>query len=388
MINNATTFTASTGLHTFNDVVGGTISGTTATVIPSVTFTTSYTNSGTLTCATVPNVTGAAVVLTNNGIITATTALSSTGGVNNGATGVLNIGGTSTINTLTATAVGNTVSFNGGAAQAACKVTTYYNLTLSGVGAKTFATTPTVNGVLSLEGTASIVATIGVVTYGPNATLQYNKPGAYTATTEEWITPFAATGGVIIANVGAITMGAAKVFNTDVPLTINTGATLTPGANLLTLGGNFTILGTGTFTSGAGGVTITGTATTQNVSGFTTTGNVSMTKTAGTATISGAVSAAILTVNGTGGTLVLAGSNTFSGTRTVTAGTLALANTAGLGAAGTALTLNGGTLDLNTDASVNAYNITVSGSASIVSDKATAASAGIAHTLGTLSLGN
>ncbi len=384
LINNATTFTASTGLHTFNAAAGGTFSGTTATAIPSVTFTTSYTNSGTLTCATVLNVTGAAVVLTNNGTITATTALSSTGGVNNGATGVLNIGGTSGITTLTATTAGNTVNYTG--AVQTGKVTTYYNLTLSGSGAKTFAATPTVNGLLSLEGTASIVATVGVVTYGPNAALQYNKPGAYTATTEEWITPFAATGGVIIANVGAVTMGAAKVFNADVPLTINTGATLTPGANLLTLGGNFSILGTGIFTSGAGGVTIAGTATTQNISGFTTTGSVSMTKTAGTATISGAVSAVNLTVNGTGGTLVLAGSNTFSGTRTLTAGTLALANTAALGAAGTALALNGGTLDLNTDASVNAYNVTVGGSASIVSDKATAASAGITHTLGTLNI--
>jgi Fibronectin type III domain. len=387
LINSATTFTASTGLHTFNAAAGGTISGTTATVIPSVTFTTSYTNSGTLTCATVLNVTGAAVVLTNNGTITATTALSSTGGVNNGATGVLNIGGTSGITTLTATTAGNTVNYNGGAAQPTCKVTTYYNLTISGIGAKTFATTPTVNGVLSLEGTANIVATAGVVTYGPNATLQYNKPGAYTATAEEWITPFAATGGVIIANVGAITMGAVKVFNADVPLTVNTGATLTPGANLLTLGGNFTISGTGVLTSGSGGIIITGTATTQNISGFTTTGSVSMTKTAGTATISGAVSAVNLTVNGNGGTLVLSGSNTFTGIRTLTAGTLILGNTAALGAAATALALNGGTLDLMTDASVNAYNITIGGTATISSDRATSG-VGITHTLGTLSIGN
>ncbi len=75
------------------------ISGTTATVIPSATFTGAYTNSGTLTCATLLTVTG--VTLTNNGTITASTALARSGTLSNGATGTLNIGGTSSITTLT-----------------------------------------------------------------------------------------------------------------------------------------------------------------------------------------------------------------------------------------------------------------------------------------------
>jgi autotransporter-associated beta strand protein len=240
----------------------------------------------------------------------------------------------------------------------------------------------TVNGILSMEGTATVSA---APTYGAAATLQYNTATARTAGAE-WITPFIATGGIIIKNTGAITTpGAVQIGNnTSVPLNINNGATLTPGANLLTLHGDF--INAGTLTSGSGGVTIAGTVATQSIAGFTTTGNMSCTKTAGTATISGAVSAFNLSVNGAGGTLVLSGSNTFSGTRTLTAGTLALGNTAALGAAGTALTLAGGTLDLNTDVSVNAYNITVSAAATIQSDKATAASAGITHTLGTLSI--
>ena len=201
----------------------------------------------------------------------------------------------------------------------------------------------------------------------------------------EWITPFVATGGVII-NSGTVTLGVAKVIgnNTSVPLKIVSSATLTPGTYLLTFDGDF--INAGTLTSGTGGVTIDGTTATQSIAGFTTTGSVSCTKTSGTATISGAVSAVNLTVSG-GGTLVLSGSNTFSGTRTLTTGTLVLANTAALGAAGTALTLSGGTLDLAINASVNAYNITMGGSATIASDKATAASAGIIHTLGTLSIG-
>ena len=257
--------------------------------------------------------------ITNNGTLTVATTLGGTGTLTQGINAILNTGGSPSITNLIATAAGNTVNYTG-AAQTG-KATTYSNLTLSGSGAKTFETSPTVNGILSLEGTASVVVTTGVVTYGSSATLQYNKPAAYTATSEEWITPFAATGGVVIANVGVITMGAAKVFNTGVPLTINTGATLTPGANLLTLGGNFSR--EGTLTSGSGGVTIAGTAA-QSIDGFTTTGAVTMSKTAGIATLQGNLSAAGLTITGVGGTLNLGAglTHTFTGNISLTAGTL------------------------------------------------------------------
>ncbi len=66
---------------------------------------------------------------------------------------------------------------------------------------------------------------------------------------------------------------------------------------------------------------------------------------------------------------------------------MVLANTAALGAAGTAIAVNGGTLDLATNATVNAYNVAIGGSAAITSDLANSG-AGIAHTLGTLSIGN
>lgn len=292
--NNATTFTASTGVHTFSGT-NKTISGTTAFTITSATFTGSYVNSGTLTSTTL-TVTGATVVLTNNGTINANNALSGTGGLTQGTTGILNIGNASAITTLNAAATGNTVNYSRANTQTA-KAIIYHNLTLSGTSAKTFATTPTVNGTLSLEGTASVVVTTGVVTYGPNGTLKYNKTSAYTATAEEWISPFAATGGVIISNTGAINMGAAKSFNASIPLTINAGSTLTPGANLLTLGGDF--INGGTFTSGSGGVTITGTAASQNISAFTTTGTLSITKTSGIAVLTGAVNCGPLILSAT-----------------------------------------------------------------------------------------
>ncbi len=104
-----------------------------------------------------------------------------------------------------------------------------------------------------------------------------------------------------------------------------------------------------------------------------------------------------------GGQLVLAGNNTFSGGFTldssVGVGTVVAASSTALGAG--PVTLLGpptsknssvGVLDLASDVSASAYNVTVTGSASgvsaanIVADKATAASAGIIHNLGTLTL--
>ncbi len=297
-VSNSGIFNAGTGTYTFNtnnQALTGTIS------IPSVTVT--------------------GVTLTNNGTLTVGTTLAGTGGLTQAVNASLNLGGTSAITTLTATNNGNTVNYSG-AAQTA-KVASYYNLTLSGTGIKTFATTPTVNAVLSLEGTATVVVTgAGVVTYGANATLQYNTTTARTATAEEWISPFAATGGVIIDNTGTISMNAAKVFNASRPLTINGGATLATNNFQLTLGGNF--VNGGTLSAGSSPIVITNTMAAQSIGGFTTTGVVFLSKIAGTATFTGNVNGNGLTINGAGGTLNLGSglTHTFTGTWTRTNGTL------------------------------------------------------------------
>jgi len=91
---------------------------------------------------------------------------------------------------------------------------------------------------------------------------------------------------------------------------------------LLTLNGNF--INNGTATGTTGGVTIAGTAATQSIGPFTTTGTVSMTKTAGVATFTGNVNGTGLTINGAGGTLNLGASltHTFTGVVTLTSGSL------------------------------------------------------------------
>ncbi|WP_281336950.1 T9SS sorting signal type C domain-containing protein [Flavobacterium eburneipallidum] len=219
-----------------------------------------------------------------------------------------------------------TVEYNGNRNQAAA-VLTYNNLTLSGTSGtrvKTFETTPTVNGKLTIAGTATVTITgSGVVTYGPNATLQYDTSAARIITSEEWISPFNASGGVLINGTNNITLNTAKVFGLNSPLTITGTGKLVTNNLGLTFGGNFVIDSGGTFMAGSSPIVITNTGT-QNIAGFTTTGLVSMTKTAGTATFVSDVNAVGLTVNGAGGTLNLgtALNHTLTGAVTLTSGTL------------------------------------------------------------------
>ncbi|MEM0576554.1 T9SS sorting signal type C domain-containing protein [Flavobacterium polysaccharolyticum] len=201
----------------------------------------------------------------------------------------LRVGGTASLPTFTTYTIdaGSTVEFYGGAQ--ALTATSYGKLTLSGSGGKTFPTgTTTVNGILSIENGANANTFTGSLSYGSAATLQYNTATSRTAGAE-WITPFASAGGVIIAGTGVITMNNAKTFTTNIPLTINNGASLNTNGNSLTLGGNFTR--SGTFTAGSSNITISGNGI-QNIAGFTTTGLVSFTKDGGKAT---------LTSNTTGG---------------------------------------------------------------------------------------
>ncbi len=94
-----------------------------------------------------------------------------------------------------------------------------------------------------------------------------------------------------------------------------------------------------------------------------------------------------LVVNG-GGTVSLNSANTYAGGTTITNGsTLNLGDPAAAGAPGAAISLSGGgTLGLKTNVPANAYNLSVTGPATIVSDRATSGT-GVVHALGTLAIG-
>ena len=176
-----------------------------------------------------------------------------TRGTLNGGSSVLRIGGNISGTGGTFTAGTGTVDYNRNTNQT-CAVVTYNNLTLSGTGTRTFATTPTVNGVLSLEGTTTVTVTTGVISYGAAATLQYNKPAAYTATLEEWPATFSGTGGVRIVNTGVISLGAIKNITNNFSIatgsSVNLG-TFTHTAGTLSIGGTAVVAGTWGSTSSA-----------------------------------------------------------------------------------------------------------------------------------------
>jgi hypothetical protein len=229
--------------------------------------------------------------------------------------GILNIRGTITGGRLVPAT--GTVNYSNAGTQTVGSYT-YYNLTLSGSGAKTLSNTRVVNNILSMEGTASASA---APTYDPSATLQYNTATARTAGAE-WLSTFAGSGGIVIANTGMITMNNAKVLGSGVPLTINSGATLMTNNNALTFQGDF--INEGTFIGGGSAITISGPAT-QSIGSFSTTGSVTMSKAiGGIAALTGDVSARNLVINSSGGILSLGEglTHTFTGNWERTSGTL------------------------------------------------------------------
>ncbi len=360
--NNATTFTASTGAHTFNGATK-TLSGTTATSIPSVTVTGTYTNNGTLTVSTAlagagtltqgtdatlnigdvaiaPTLvatangntvnwnkasgTGAQTIKATTGYYNLTTSGSGikSSGAATTVAGTLTIGSGTTLDITTgndAWSVGGdwtnngaftarlgTVTLNGAGAQVigGSATTTFNNLTLSGSGAKT-TTGATVNGILSMEGTATTTGT--APTYGAAATLQYKGSVAQT-TGNEFTTPWTGTGGVIINNASGVGLGAVKTINTTLTLTAGT-FTITPGLTMAT---------GATISRADGSLSVAPTfGTTVNVTYTTSTAGV----TTGPEIPTSTSVLNNLTINDSGQTVTLGTAVTVNGDFTITAGT-------------------------------------------------------------------
>lgn len=177
-INGTINFTSTTGAKTCVGLV--TVTGTwNSSVAESFTIRGGISNSGIFTANTgtytfatnpqslngtlvIPRVTVTGVTLTNNGTVTINTSLAGTGTFSQNTGAVLNLGGTSAITTLQATAANNTVNFTGAAAQTINAIN-YHNLGLSGGGVKTLSElTRTVAGNLTLSGTTSLTGVIGL----------------------------------------------------------------------------------------------------------------------------------------------------------------------------------------------------------------------------------
>jgi hypothetical protein len=420
--------------------------------IQAFTTTGSVTMSKSLGTATfVGNVNGAALTLNGSGGIlnlgaglthVFTGIVSLTNGLLNGGSSTLNVNVTSTTawngSGANFSAGTGTVKF-GGAGQTLVTASTFNNLILAGSGTKAFTVSPTINGILSMEGTAIVGTT--APTYGPAATLRYNRTAATTTATLEWITPFIATGGVNIINTGTIALNANKIFNTSIPLVISPVSTLNIATRTLTLNdaytnsatikgttgfltvtGNFTNSGTLTYSTtgllsvggnfnNTGNITFTAAGTTgglilagnysnsgavalgtakvqfigtasQMIQGFTTTGVVSMLKTGGIATLTSSVVAGGLTINGSGGNLNLGSglSHTFSGVWTRTNGTLDCGSS--ILRIGSNISGTGGIFSAGTG-TVEYYNNTVTQAGAVVNYNNLTLSGALGKTFGT-----
>lgn len=293
-ITNNGTFTAGTGNYTFN--------------------TNSQTLTGSLIIPTV-TVTGAGIVLNNTNSLTVSTSLQGTGRLTQGSNAILNLGGGSSINNMTATALGNTVNYTG-AAQTVNN-TNFYHLNLSGSGVKTLqAGTTSLSGNLTLSGSVLTTSVAGLTIGG---SVDIGSGTSFTAgnfihnVAGNWINNgvFIPSGSTINFNGAAQSItGGATTFNNlqlsgsgaktlqagtvamIVGNLILSGTASTTAQNALTIGGSVSIgLGT-SFTAGAFthavGVdwnnvgTFTGTGSTinfngpgnQSISGFSTFNNL------------------------------------------------------------------------------------------------------------------
>ncbi|HEV3223548.1 MAG TPA: T9SS type A sorting domain-containing protein [Puia sp.] len=261
-ITNNGTFTAGTGIQTFN------------------------TNAQALTGTfSIPSVTVTAVTLTNNNTLSVTTNLAGSGTLAQAANATLNIvfTGSFGITGLTATANGNNVNYGFAGTQTVFPVS-YYNLTLSNTSSKTLlAGTTTISGNLTLSGTASTLAVTGL-TIGGNVTIgvgtaftpsgfthsvagNWSRSGTFTAGTStiifdgSGVQTITATGGENFANVTINNSGAgiqlvnAVTVATALTMTLGNidlnGINLTLGTSAASIGTLAriagTMLGTGSF---------------------------------------------------------------------------------------------------------------------------------------------
>ncbi len=281
---------------------------------------------------------------TNNGTLSVTTALTGAGSLTNAGGKTLNIGGSSTITTLTATAAGNTVNYNGSASQLMVQ-TTYYDLNVTSTGGAVSTGAVTVNnnftvasgtasnggynmtvtGTSSITGTFTISSTAGTKTFGD---ITVNPGGNWNCTAAE---DFTVNGniqndGTFTSNSGTYTLaGAGKTLSGANTVTITSASVSGSYTNNGTCTITTTLAGAGSLTNAAnktlniGASSVTLTTLAASASGNTVNYNR-----AGAQTIKVPSSTYTnLTISGSG-TKSLAGATSITGTLTVSAGTFSV----------------------------------------------------------------
>lgn len=139
-------------------------------------------------------------------------------------------------------ATGTTVEYYG--ATQNVRQLSYYNLTLSGSGAKTLGATTSVERTLSLQGTATCVNSPA---YGATSTLEYKGTSAQLTTANEFVSGANGPLNLIIDNTAGVSLHAPRTLRTtgSNTLTLKSGILSLTATNNITLSDNSTIVRTG-----------------------------------------------------------------------------------------------------------------------------------------------
>jgi filamentous hemagglutinin family protein len=167
------------------------------------------------------------------------------------------------------------------------------------------------------------------------------------------------TGGTTVSG-GTLQAGSTTAFGgASGAMTVNTGSVLDLNGKTLANANSLSLNGTGI--SGGGALTNSSNTAATYVGAVALASDSSIGSASGDITVSGIVNGTgSLTKSGTD-TLTLSGTNTFNGATSITSGTLAISNAAGLGGTSNGTTVaSGATLDLR-GASVGAEAVTLSG---------------------------
>jgi hypothetical protein len=314
-IANNGTFTAGTGVHTF-DTNAQALSGN-AFTIPSVTIT--------------------GITLTNNNSLTVNTALSGTGTLLQATAATLNIGAASALSNMNAAASGNNVNYTAATGGQTLIGGTYFNVNLNNTsGTNTANGNVSVTGAMIANGGAS--GTLNMSTFTLAGTTITNNGTINTQNTGATPIPSALSWGGTI-NYNAAAGNQTVVIGTYTNLTSGNTSGINSAAGNLVINGILTTTALGTLSLGTN--TISGTLTTINNNGTISTANTTATP--------------LPTGLTWGGTINY---NALTGAQTIVDGTynnLTLGNTSGSSSPGNDLVVNGvlttaagGTLDLTT----------------------------------------
>ena len=271
-------------------------------------------------------------------------------------------------NALGTTAAGTTVS-SGATLAVANGVTLAEDLTVSGTGVSSAGALQVTSGSATVSGAIAMAAdtTIGVSgtgltisgTIGGNNALTKTGSGMLTLSADNSYT------GATIVGAGVLYITHANALGTTAAGTsIASGATLRIGDGL-SIAENLTISGIGV-SSGIGAVKVNGgTATITGTVTLAADADIGSYNSGDTLTISGTVSGAFNLTKVGAGTVELSATNSYTGTTTVSAGTLSIASSGNISSAG--ITLNGGTLAVTGSAVALANVVTLGSSHGTVS---------------------